>query len=132
MPTSSAPNLSDLPNAVARPLVTYRLVNEAGHTLCRGFQGEFSRFESAPRHADAAEFPSEHVALRVAELVEARVRQRYAPLPKPFSLCPVVKDWSGIPNGWWEGKAGVNATAIDTAQLELGEPLIAACRRRSS
>lgn len=129
MPTHTAterPNPTTLPRAVARPLLTWRIHNDVGRILCRGFQGVTPRFEPNPIMGDVAEFPSEHVALRVIELLELRAHARYGTHPIPFRLIAVQRDWSTLKGGWYVGKTNVDATAVDTAQLELGEPLTGA------
>lgn len=117
---------AELPTAVAKPLITFRIHNEAGHILCRSFQGVSERFAAAPD--DPADFPSEHVALRVAELLTVRAQKAWAAKGgyfPPMSYLVVAKDWSHEKGGWWDGTQGVNATATDTAQLELGYELVA-------
>lgn len=129
-PTAPAVDPSTFPNAVAKPLVTYRLVNEAGYFLCKGFQGVMPRFTHDPGSREVADFPSEHVALRVAELLTGRLQKLWAEkgnFPAPLSYLPLAWNWK-LAGEWWPGRVSVDETAISTAQLELGHELIAPCR----
>ncbi len=130
--TCEKPDPTKFPSAVAQPLTTHRIVNEAGLYLCKGFQGVSPRFVPDPFNPDVADFPSDHVAQRVCELMDRRLMKVWADkglrIDVPMHHLAVAYDWTDMRGGWWVGRRSVDVTAISTAQLELGHELVAPCR----